>query len=225
MNAKKIIRIYLTGFLGFLGTCTLTAQDNLTEYDLSGLLESDKIEAFNRQVSTFSENGKKGIRFSKSANDGIAWIKGVEFSNGTIELDIRGKEVFQQSFVGIAFHGVDNNTLDAIYFRPFNFQSTDPGRKIHAVQYISHPDHTWAVLRETQNGMYEKAVIPSPNGNDWFHATIVVQYPHIKVYVNNNPEPSLTIDKLNNRKTGKIGLWVGNNSDGDFSDLQITPEE
>jgi len=44
--------------------------------------------------------------------------------------------------VGIAFHGSDNKTLDAIYFRPFNFQSTDPVRKIHAVQYVSHPDNT-----------------------------------------------------------------------------------
>jgi hypothetical protein len=31
----------------------------------------------------------------------------------------------------------------------------------------------------------------------------------------------LVIDKLNDRKTGKIGLWVGNTSDGDFANLQI----
>jgi len=63
---------------------------------------------------------------------------------------------------------VDNETYDGIYFAPFNFQSTDPVRKIHAVQYISHPDHTWDILREKQNGKYEKEVIPSPKGNDWF---------------------------------------------------------
>jgi hypothetical protein len=47
----------------------------------------------------------------------------------------------------------------------------------------------------------------------------------VKVYVNGNPEPCLSIDKLNDRKTGKIGLWVGNGSDGDFANLQITTRE
>jgi hypothetical protein len=225
MNTKKIIRIYLTGFLGFLSALSLTAQDKTTKYDLATLLEGNKIEAFNRQISAISENGKKVIRFSKNANDGIGWLKEVEFSNGTIELDIRGKDVLQQSFVGVAFHGVDNETLDAVYFRPFNFRADDPVRKIHAVQYISHPDFTWSFLRENHNGKYEKAVTPAPDGNEWFHARIVVQYPSVKVYVNGNPEPCLSIDKLNDRKTGKIGLWVGNGSDGDFANLQITTRE
>ena len=81
---------------------------------------------------------------------------------------------------------------------------------------------TWQVLREKHNGKYEKAVTPSPAGNDWFHAKIIIEYPKVTVYVNGNPEPSLVIDKLNDRKTGKIGLWVGNTSDGDFANLQIT---
>jgi hypothetical protein len=222
MNIKKTIRIYLTGFLGFLSVLSVTAKEKATKYDLASLFEGNKIEVFNRQITAFSENGKKGIRFSKNANDGIGWLKEVEFSNGTIELDIRGKDVLQQSFVGVAFHGVDNETLDAVYFRPFNFRADDPVRKIHAVQYISHPDFTWSFLRENHNGKYEKAVTPAPDGNEWFHARIVVQYPRVTVYVNGNPEPSLSIDKLSNRKTGKIGLWVGNGSDGDFANLQIT---
>lgn len=53
-------------------------------------------------------------------------------------------------------------------------------------------------------------------------AKIVIQFPKVTVYVDGNSEPSLSIDKLNDRKTGKIGLWVGNNSDGDFANLQIS---
>jgi len=182
-----------------------------------------RIKSWNRSTDKYlNSRRKKGIRFSKNNGDGIAWLKGVEFSNGIIELDIRGKDLMQQSFVGVAFHGINNETLDVIYFRPFNFQSMDPVRKIHAVQYISHPDYTWSVLREKHSGQYEKAVTPAPDGNDWFHAKIVVQYPKVTVYVNGNSEPSLVVDKLNDRKTGKIGLWVGNNSDGDFANLQIT---
>ena len=196
----------------------------LSKYDLFNMAETSKLEVFNRKVSTFTENDKKGIRFSKNENDGVAWLQGVEFSNGTIELDIRGKDVLQQSFVGIAFHGTDNKTYDAVYFRPFNFQSTDPVRKIHAVQYVAYPDYPWQVLREKFNGKFEKAVIPSPNGTEWFHAKITIKYPIVTVFVNGNPEPCLTIEKLNTNKTGKIGLWVGNNSDGDFANLQITSQ-
>ena len=202
-----------------------SAQVAPLKIDLFSLLENNKLEIFNRKVVTFLEKDKKGIRFSKNENDGIAWINGMEFSNGTIELDIRGKDQYQQSFVGVAFHGVDNNTLDAVYFRPFNFQSSDPVRKIHAVQYVSQPDKTWQVLREQYPGIYEKAVIPATGGNEWFHAKIVIEYPVITIYFNGSKEASLTVEKLNKRTTGKIGIWVGNNSDGDFANLQITPKK
>jgi Domain of Unknown Function (DUF1080). len=183
------------------------------------------LEVFNRTVSAFSEDGKNGVRFSKSGNDGVAWLKHVIFSNGVIELDIRGKEEFQQSFVGIAFHGMDNSTFDAVYFRPFNFQSDDPVRKIHAVQYVSMPDYSWDVLREKFNGKYEKAIIPAPKGDEWFHVKIVIKSPQVTVYVNGSREASLSIETLNNRASGKIGLWVGNNSDGDFANFQISSPE
>jgi len=222
MNTIKISHYYLTVILGFITFVSGMGQVNSVKYDLS---ENNKFEVFNRKVTPFSEKDKKGIRFSKNENDGVAWLTSVEFSNGSIELDIRGKDEYQQSFVGVAFHGIDNNTLDAIYFRPFNFQSTDAVRKIHAVQYISQPDYPWQVLREKFNGKYEKAVIPSPNGNEWFHVKIIIKYPEVTVYVNANSEPSLSVEKLNKRTTGKIGLWVGNNSDGDFANLQITPQD
>ena len=225
MKTIKITHICLTVFLGLVVTLNGSGQGRTVKIDLMGMAENRKLEVFNRTVKSFSENDKKGIRFSKNENDGIAWLSGIEFSNGIIELDIRGKDVLQQSFVGLAFHGVDNKTLDAVYFRPFNFQSTDPVRKIHAVQYVSHPDYTWDVLREKFNGKYEKAVNPQPNGNEWFHAKIIIKYPLVTVFVNSNSEPSLSIEKLNNRKTGKIGLWVGNNSDGDFANLQITLQD
>jgi hypothetical protein len=222
MKTEKFTKLLLTGLLGCVSIISVSGQDKLIKYDLVGLFENNKLTTFNREITMFSENDKTGIRFSKNINDGIAWLMGVEFSNGTVAVDIRGKNAYQQSFVGIAFHGLDNNILDAVYFRPFNFQSTDPIRKIHSVQYVSHPDNTWSILREKQNGKYEKAVIPAPNGNEWFHTKIVIQYPKVTVYVNGNADPSLSIEKLNNRKTGKIGLWVGNGSDGDFANLQIT---
>jgi hypothetical protein len=225
MKTTKINRLNLMLFACLIISLSGSAQVAPGKYDLFTLLENNKLEVFNRKVATFLEKDKKGIRFSKNENDGIAWITGVVFSNGTIELDIRGKDQYQQSFVGVAFHGVDNNTLDAVYFRPFNFLSSDPVRKIHSVQYVSQPDKTWQVLREQFPGKYEKAVITATGGNEWFHAKIVIEYPVVTVYFNGSKEASLTVEKLNKRMSGKIGIWVGNNSDGDFANLQITPKK
>ena len=86
------------------------------------------------------------------------------------------------------------------------------------------PDFGWKKLREEQNGKYEKAIVPAPKADDWFHAKIVVRYPHITVYVNGNSQPSLSVDQLSKRKTGSIGLWVGPSSNGDFANLVVTEE-
>ncbi len=152
---------------------------------------------------------------------GIAWLDDFEFTNVTIEVDIKGKDATGQSFVGIAFRGVDEETYDAVYFRPFNFRS--PERNEHSVQYISHPNYTWSVLREEYPGKYENSVNPVPDPNKFFHAKIVIQKPQVSVYVDNSQEPSLVVNELTERTGGKIGLWMDFVSEGTFANLKITP--
>ena len=185
-------------------------------YDLQKLLKENKLTAYKGSVVSITDGSRKGISMK-----GLAYLPNVTFSEGSIEVDLRGKDVLQQSFIGIAFHGVDTTTTDIVYFRPFNFQSTDPVKKIHAVQYVSEPEYPWHKLREERNGVYEKGIDPPPAATDWFHARIVVEDKQIKVYVNNAATPSLTVDKLNSRRTGKIGLW-NNGLEGDFANLMIT---
>ena len=57
-----------------------------------------------------------------------------------------------------------STTYDAIYFRPFNFRTSDPARRLRAVQYISHPTYTWNKLRAERPGVYEKPVNPALGG-------------------------------------------------------------
>ena len=217
MKTKSILLLFLICGL----TLTARCQTKTTKVDLVELLGQNKINVFNRELTKSNDVNYRAVHLSAKGDDGIAWIEGLDFSNGVIEIDIKGKDALQQSFVGIAFHGVDEKILDAIYFRPFNFQSSDSIRKIHAVQYVSHPDFPWQVLREKYNGKYEKGIASAPGATSWFHAKIVVEYPTIKVFVNNNSEASLTVDQLNKRFSGKLGLWVGNNSDGDFANLVL----
>jgi hypothetical protein len=209
-------------FVALAISTSLFAQQKSTSYDLNQLATNKKFTVSNRELTPVVDNDKKAVRFSEHGGDGVAWLDGVNFSNGIIEIDIKGKDVLQQSFVGVAFHGVDVKTLDAVYFRPFNFRTTDSVRRIHAVQYVSHPTYTWDKLRDQQNGKYEKAVSSAPDPNEWFHAKIVVEFPIVRVYVNNNQTPSLEVQLLDDRKDGKIGLWVGNNSGGEFANFSIT---
>jgi len=187
-------------------------------FDLQQLLKENKLKTHERNVIPITDGDRKGISLT-----GLIWLEGEMFSKGTIDVDLRGKDVFQKSFIGIAFHGVDTTTHDLIYFRPFNFRAADPIRKIHAVQYTSEPDFPWPRLREEKNGIYEKGIDPPPSATEWFHARIQVGENEIKVYVNNATNPSLTVNKLNTRKGGLIGLW-NYGLPGDFANLTVTKE-
>ena len=111
----------------------------------------------------------------------IAWLKNVSFTKGTIDVDLRGKDVFLQSFLGIAFHASDNNHYEVVYFRPFNFNYADTARRRWSVQYMFIPDFPYDKLREEHPLVYENLIMPPPKADEWFHATIVVNDDSIKV--------------------------------------------
>ena len=125
---RKPAILILSIALEFL--CFATARSQERTFDLQQLLKEKKLVTHGQNVIPLTDGGKKAI-----SQTGIIWLKDVNFSEGTIEVDLRGKDVLQKSFIGIVFHGVDTVTHDVIYFRPFNFLSTDPVRKIHAVQF------------------------------------------------------------------------------------------
>ncbi len=170
---------------------------------------------FNRHVKFANDI----IHLDANANDGLLWLNNSNFENGTIELDIKGLNKPGQSFVGLAFHGVDNNTYDAVYFRPFNFQNQE--RSSHSMQYISMPKYDWKVLRDEFPGKYENKIENSPDPLEWIHTKIEINYPNVKVYVNGSSTPDLVIEQISQQKSGMVGLWVGNGSEGWFKNVKI----
>ena len=174
---------------------------------------------------TFTIDGSGIAHMNAALGDGVAWINGQVFGEGTIEVDIRGKDAFQQSFVGIAFHGVDDSSFEAVYFRPFNFRSSDPARVLHAVQYVAPPVYDWSKLRQEHPNVYEKPVSPAPDPNDWFHIRIVVGADSVRVFVNEATVPSIQVAPIVHRAGRKIGYWVGNGSSGDWKNLHITSKK
>lgn len=193
------------------------------ETDLHQLAEQQGFTAVNRSASPLSDDSRTGVRLDEQPGDGVAWLQDCTFSEGVIEFDVRGKDVQGQSFVGIAFHGANDSTYDAVYLRPFNFRVEDPARRDHAVQYVSHPVHTWFRLRGSNPEEFENPVQPAPDPNDWVHVRVVLNAPKVSVFVGEGQEPDLEVDQLSNREQGRIGLWVGNNSGGDFANLRVAP--
>jgi len=192
------------------------------KFDLHMLMKDNKIEVFNRELTTFNDGDRKGIRLSKNVGEGVAWLTGMEFSEGTIEFDVRGEDIKQHSFVGIAFHGVDNNTFEAVYLRPFNFRVQDPLAKSHGIQYIALPDYTWRTLREKFPNKYENIVLPEPEPNSWQRFKIVIKDTKVSTYINGSSEPNLVVEKITTTKSGKIGFYVADTSGGDFANITLT---
>lgn len=174
-----------------------------------------------RTVSVGIGEGREYLTLSEDLDEGVAWLNGVTFSTGVIELELKGQDVMQRSFLGVAFHGADDSTFEAVYFRPFHFRSDDPVRKGRRVQYISLPRHPWRTLRERHPGLFENSVEPAPDPNGWFRATIAVTDTMVTVFVNGAAEPCLRVRPLSGRKNGRIGLYAADRSGGSYANLSI----
>ena len=98
-----------------------------------------------------------------------------------------------------------------------------PEARSHSVQYVSHPIRTWQKMRAECTGQFESPIEPPPDPNGWFHARIVLAAGWVEVYVNGAAGPSLAVDDLGTSKNGGVALSVGNNSEGAFANLRITP--
>ena len=197
-----------------------TAPPAVERIDLAERLGAGKIRVVNRNITRIQSPG--GVHLSESANVGLAWIDGTQFSEGTIEVDVRGKDVFQQSFLGLAFHGQDDRTYESVYLRPFNFRATDPARHQHAVQYMTLPDFDWPRLREQFPEEFENPVSASLSPTDWVTLRVVVAGQKVQIFAGADKNPALEVRKLGTLAGGTVGLWLGNGSDGDFANLRIT---
>lgn len=196
----------------------INAQGFSQVFNLVEELRKGNLEFVNRQNDQY---GLNNIRVSEGSGEGLVWLKNKKFKTGTIEVDLKGEDIFQKSFLGIAFNGQNDSTYEAVYFRPFNFHALDSVRKIHAVQYVAHPKFTWKHLREFRNGEFEKGIKNAPNPNGWFHAKIVVLPNTVTVFVDNSEEPALEINRLSLKKNRRVGLFLGDNSGGEFQNLRI----
>lgn len=189
--------------------------------NLAERLASGTLRTFNREV-TQAPDRSDAVYVPEKPGNGVVWIEGTDLAEGTIELEVRGRDVVQQSFVGVAFHGKNDTTYEAVYLRPFNFRSDDPVRRQHAVQYIVLPDYDWPRLRKEFPEEFENPVDASVVPTAWVPLRVIIKGETVQIYAGTVQTPSLEVRTLGQLDRGMIGLWTGNNSDGAFANLRIS---
>jgi hypothetical protein len=203
------------------------AQDRTITRDLGRINDAKSWSVINAEFSVSVEQGKAVVRLKpkgksgKGSVIGMALVEGAEFTQGAIDIDLKGRGKQQASFLGLAFSVVDGKTFEAVYFRPFNFIRDEKASRAHAVQYVAWPDYTWERLRKTKPGVYESGINPVPDPAGWFHAHVEVTKKKVRVFVNEAKEPCLVVDRLAGRDRGRVGLWV-DSREGAFANLKIT---
>src|ERR1700744_405412 len=166
VSNKWLVLIFL------LANCHTPAySQKSTSYDLAKMMADKQLVVYpGKTIGAIADGSKSGVTCV-----GIFWLKDVDFSTGIIELDMRGRNEFLKSFLGIAYHGVDTLNYETVYFRPFNFQyMPDTARRKWSVQYMSMPDYPYDRLRKEQTGKFENEIKPNPKPEDWFHVRIVI---------------------------------------------------
>jgi hypothetical protein len=91
------------------------------------------------------------------------------------------------------------------------------------VQFASYPNFGWEVLRKEHPGGFEAPVPSDLQPDGWVHLRLVTLGDRVAIYLNRAPNPVLVVESPAHRSTGAVGLWVGDNSPGDFANLQVRP--
>jgi hypothetical protein len=198
--------------------------------DLARIGDGKTWRLVNAEFDASTREGRPAVRLRPKGAPGpgsvvaMALVEGLDFTGGTVDVDLRGNGAARTGFLGIAFGVADARTFEAVYFRPFRFTDADKASRAHAVQYVAWPEHTWENLRREKPGVYESALKPAPDPGGWFHARMEVTKDKVRVYVDGAKEPCLVVDRLAGRAGGGIGLWVDSRESA-FANLRIVPTE
>jgi hypothetical protein len=169
--------------------------------------------------STISEGSLAG-------GQSLAVVKGSDFKDGTIEVDVvgwprQGAPPDTRGFAGVAFRLQDDaSRFEAFYLRFSNGRAEDQLRRNHTAQYVSEPDFSWFRLRSEQPGVYESYVDIAEKA--WARIKVVVSGSKAQLYVNGAKQPCLIVNDLKLGNThGRIALWNGSDTEAYFSRLRI----
>ena len=161
-----------------------------------------------------------------SGGESLAIVKGSDFKDGTIEVDLvgmprQGSNSQSRGFVGMAFRiQGDVDKFENFYLRFTNGRADDQLRRNHSAQYSAFPDFPWSRLRQESPGVYESYVDIEEKA--WTRIKIVVSGKNAKLYVNGADQPCLLVNDLKlGDSHGRIAVWTGSDTEAYYSNLRI----
>ena len=189
----------------------------------------DQLEAHSVSVSKSMYQGKSAVRVDAlpDASDGESYaiVKGSQFHNGTIEVDLAGKPAASagpaaRGFIGIAFRLRDDR-YEYIYLRPTNGRADDQVRRNHSTQYGAHPEFGFGRMRKDSPEKYESYV--DLETGVWTKYRIVVDGTKARLFVHGAAQPCLIVNDMKlGDSEGAVALWVGPGTEGYFANLKIS---
>jgi hypothetical protein len=194
------------------------------------------IEGLNVRPELATWKGRRAVRLidrpraptanPRAGGEAIAILAGSEFGDGMIEVELAGApragaKEGSRGFIGIAFRvRSDASAFECFYLRPTNGRADDQLRRNHSTQYISFPDWPWERLRKESPGVYESYV--DLEAGAWTKVRIVVSGTKARLFVHGAAQPSLIVDDLKlGASRGAVALWIGDDTDGYFSNLSV----
>src|SRR4051794_21390134 len=236
MTMSKIRAAAAIALLGpaLLVFATASAQANAVTLSLN---DAAQVRPHNVTVTTVNYRGSDALEVRLTGpyrgpdTDTFAFVPGLDFRDGTIEVDVAGTPLpgalsGARGFVGIAFR-IDAQggsfACEGFYIRPTNGRAEDQLRRNHSTQYFSYPGHDFDRLRREAAGQYESYADLVPG--EWTHLRIEVSGATAQLYVGAATQPTLIVRDLKRGADahGTVGLFVDNGTDGHFRNLSIKP--
>jgi hypothetical protein len=190
----------------------------------------DKLELHKVRAEAADFQGKKAVHLTQTPNangeDTLAIVPGLQFQDGTIEVDVAGAlapNAFgdARGFIGVAFRVQPTaSRFEAFYIRPTNGRADDQLRRNHSAQYFSFPDWPWHRTRKETPGLYESYVDLQPGV--WTRLRVKVSGTRAELYVDGAEQPSLIVRDLKLGVTaGRVALWTDPTTEAYFRDLRV----
>jgi hypothetical protein len=181
--------------------------------------------------------GKKAVRVTKDTSvqgaDAPTFVRldnTIDFKNGVIECKMLSRllpnaSISSRGFIGLAFRiNEDNSKFESIYIRPTNGRANEQIRRNHSTQYFSYPAFPFDRLRKEAPGEYESYA--DMGLNEWIKIKIVIKDAQARLFLNDNPQPSLIVNDLKHgpNNKGAIGFFVDVDTEGFFADLKVVKD-
>jgi hypothetical protein len=183
----------------------------------------------NVQAETAVYRGTNALKLTEKETGpgGMAVLKGIEFGDGEIALEVSGApgknaDPTARGFIGVVFRlQNDHAHAESFYLRPVNGRAEDQLQRNHSLQYVSPPEWTWQRLRQETPGQYESYADMQPG--EWTRMRVVVRGKEARLYVGGAEQPCLIVKDLKlGQSRGGVALWIGPGTEGYFRNLTMS---